>query len=309
MGGFPARVLPYPGNLQAFQHQLFRMRSFLQAAGGGGSAYYVDSANGGDGANDGQSQGTAFASITYALTKLAAGDTLYVMPGAYVESPVIPAALNGITIVGLGGRGSAFIEPSAAGAEGLQVLASDVTLVNLGVAGDDTGDYALNIKGNSAGHYGRRFRAYGCKFELADGAGPAVLINGDADYQAADILLEDCEFAYAGFGIQFDDSGYGYPTQVFVSNCRFHNIATACIGEATGGGVTNLEVTNCIFDNLEDGTPPTDYVKVDRAGDTGIFSGNKFATATNATGVLTIAAGIMWVVNATEAGWSAARPS
>lgn len=250
--------------------------------------------------------------ISLAITAAAAGDTIYVAPGSYNETLAIPAAKKKLTIIGTGGRGAAFVEPTAVGAEGAQVQADDVTFVNLGIAGEATSDYALNVNGNKPGadKNGRRFRAYGCKFEGPTGANkPAVLLNGDANYQAADALFEDCEFAWANVGLQFDDSSYGYPTQIFVQNCRFHNITTACIGEATGGGVVNLEVTGCQFDNDEAGTAPTDYVKVDRAGDTGLFSGNRFAIATNAAADLKIAAGIKWAANATEAGWSTARPA
>lgn len=244
------------------------------------------------------------ATIQGAVDAAAAGDIIYISPGVYDETVSVSKRL---TLVGLGGRGAAYIEPSTAGAEGMQVTASDVTLINLGVAGHSTADYALNVNGNGAAKNGKRFRAYGCKFEGPTGT--VVLLNGDANYQATDALFEDCEFAWGGSGVIFDDSGYGYPTQIRIRRCWFHNLTAVGVGLATGGGVANLEITDCVFDNAEDGTAPTDYIKVDRAGDTGIVSGCRFATATNAAGVLTIAAGILWVANATEAGWSSARPA
>jgi polygalacturonase len=243
-----------------------------------------------------------YATIQAAESASSPGDVILIAPGSYDETVTVNVAK--LTFIGLGGRGAAFIEPSAAGAEGMQITGvDDVTLINLGIDGDDTADYALNVNDVS------RFRAFGCKFELGSGTGPAVLLNGTATGQVGDALFRDCEFAWAGTGVQFDDSAYGYPTQIFIDACRFHNLTTAGLGLASGGGVLNLHVTDCVFDNLEDGTAPTDYVKVDRSGDTGIFSGNRFATATNAASVLTIATGIKWVSNATEAGWSTARPS
>ena len=188
--------------------------------------------------------------IQEAVDAADAGDTIYVVPGSYDESVVISTA--NVTVVGLGGRGSVFIEPSTAGAEGLQVTADDVTLVNIGVDGDDTATYSLNLNAVS------RFRAYGCKFELGSGAAPVVLIDGTATDQTADALFDDCEFAWSTRGIMFDDSAYGYPTQIFIQNSRFHNLSGICIGENASGGVVNLEVTNCVFDNMEDGTAPTD---------------------------------------------------
>lgn len=263
-----------------------------------GTYWYVDGTNGSN-TNSGTAPDEAFATITNAVSHASAGDTIEVAPGSYDETVTVNVA--NLTIIGTGGRGAAYIEPSTAGAEGMQVTADDVTLINIGVAGESTSSYALNANAVS------RFRGYSCKFEGPTGT--VVLLNGTATDQVADALFDDCEFAWGGSGIVFDDSAYGYPTQVFVQNCRFHNLTAAGIGEATGGGVVNLEVKNCVFDNAEDGTPPTDYVKVDRAGDTGIFAGNYFATATNDATVLTIAAGIMWVANATEAGWSTARPA
>lgn len=242
--------------------------------------------------------------IQAAVNAADAGDILYIEPGAYVETVTVSKRL---TLVGLGGRGAAYIEPTAAGAEGMLINASDVTLINLGVAGKSDSDYALRVNGNGAAKNGKRFRAYGCKFEGPTGT--VVLLDGDANYNVSDALFEDCEFAWGGSGILFDDSGYGYPTQIRLRRCWFHNLTAVHVGLAAGGGVVNLELTDCVHDNDEAGAAPTDYIKVDRAGDTGIISGCRFATATNASGVLTIAAGIKWAANATEAGWSTARPA
>jgi hypothetical protein len=262
--------------------------------------FFVNSTSGSDG-NSGTSIQRPFETVAKALTVAPAGSVIYLAPGEYDESVVVSTA--NLTIVGMGGRGAAYIAPSAAGAEAMQVTADDVTLINVGVDGDDTASYGLNVNAAS------RFRAYGCKFELGGGTGPAVLLDGTADGQVGDAIIADCEFAWAGIGLQADDSGYGYVTQVLVQNCRFHNIATACVGVATSGLFKNLEVIDCFFDNAEDGTAPTDYILLSDNGNTGLFSGNRFATATNDTAVLTIGTGLLWSANATEAGWSTARPA
>jgi len=240
--------------------------------------------------------------ISAMLALMSPGDVGVIGPQRHAEGNlIIPATLSNITLIGAGGRGACYIEPSAAGDEGLQVLASDVTLINVGVAGGSSSSYALNISACA------RFRAYECKFEGPTGT--CVLLSGSATDQAADVLFSDCEFAWCGSAILLDDSGYGYPTSIRIRNSWFHNYTAVGVGLAAGGGTANLEIRDCVFDNLEDGTAPTDYIKVDRSGDTGTISGCRFATATNATGVLTIAAGIMWMANATEAGWSTARPA
>ena len=282
----------------------------------GANVWWVDSTNGSN-TRSGKGPRGAFATIQKAVDSVAdgKGDVIYVMPGAYDETVTIGVTKNNLTIIGLGGRGAAYIEPTTAGAEGMQVLANDVTLVNLGIAAEGTASYALNVQGSRPGgtgtKYGKRFRAYGCKIEAGSGASlPAILFDGTADYQATDALLEDCEICWAAVGIQFDNSSYGVPTQIFVENCKFHNITVACINEKDAGAyVVNLIVTDCVFESAEDGSEPTDWIVVDNASSSGLFSGNRFATATNATGVLTIGAKIMWVGNITEAGMSTARPS
>lgn len=272
------------------------LRSIVNGQGQGGKTLYVGAST--------QFLGQAvYSTITAALAAATAGagDRILVAPGAYNETVAVSKA--NVTIQGLGGRGAAYIEPTTAGAEGMQVTADDVTLINLGVAGDDTGDYALNIKSAS------RFRAIGCKFELASGAGSAVLLDGTAGDQTADALFLDCEIAWAAKGFTFDDSAYGYPTQIAIKNCRFHNITTNMLGVAASGLVKNLLLADSDFDNAEDGTAPTDYILLSDNGNTGLITGCRFATETNATGVLTIGTGLKWVSNSTEAGVSTARPA
>jgi len=240
-------------------------------------------------------------SIADALLAMRPKDLLILGPQAYEEGNlVIPATLNNITIIGGGNRGACFIEPSVAGDEGLQVLADDVTLVNVGVADGGSGDYGLSVGSQTVSP--DRFRAYGCKFE---GSAIAARLYG-----AGDILLDDCEFAWANVGLQLRGNDIGFNTQIFVQKSRFHNNADACMSHfAAGQVVNNLQFWNNIMDQLEDGTEPTDFILLSDNGNTGTISGNQFAIATNATAKLTIGSGLMWGPNGTEAGWSTARPS
>ena len=222
-----------------------------------GNVWFVNGVSGNNG-NNGKSWTNAFATIGQAVSSAGTtGDIVYVAPGSYDETVTVNKAK--LTFVGVGGRGAVFVEPSAAGAEGMQVTADDVTLVNIGVDGDDTADYALNVNAAS------RFRAYGCKFESGSGSGVVVLLDGTATDQVGDALFEDCEFAWGGTGIQFKDSAYGYPTQIFVRGCRFHNLSAAHLAESTNGAVANLQVTDCVHDASEAGVAPTDWINVDSA--------------------------------------------
>src|SRR3990172_13081667 len=61
------------------------------------------------------------------------GDIAFLGPQRYTEGNlVIPATLTNFTMIGSGNRGSCFIEPPVTTDEGLQVLADDVTLINIG---------------------------------------------------------------------------------------------------------------------------------------------------------------------------------
>jgi hypothetical protein len=98
-----------------------------------------------------------------------------------------------------------------------------------------------------------------------------------------------------------------------VKDCRFQNVSSTCVIGTPGAfgidSVRNLEVTNCVFDRMEDGTKPSDFVNVNGATDTGVFATNSFAIATNAAADLKVGAKVLWVANATEAGFSVARPA
>lgn len=239
--------------------------------------------------------------LANALGMLIPKDVIVLGPQAYEEGNlVLPATATGVTIIGAGPRGSCFIEPSVAGDEGLQILADDVTLVNVGVADGGSGDYGLSVGSQTVSP--DRFRAYGCKFE---GSAIGARLHG-----AGDILLDDCEFAWANIGLELRPNDNGFVTQAFIQRSRFHNNATACLSQSAAAQVVNnLQLWNNIFDQLEDGTEPTDFILLADNANTGIIGGNIFAIATNASAKLTIGTGLMWGPNGTEAGWSTARPA
>lgn len=271
-----------------------------------GNVYFVNGTDGNNN-NDGKSIDSAKATITAGLGLVTDlnNDIIFVAPGFYNETVTVNKSRA--TLVGLGGRGATAIQTATVGAEGMQVTAPDVTLINIGVEAEDTADYALNVHGNIGVHADgvRRFRAFGCKFEGPTGT--VVLLDGDADDNVGDVLFDDCEFAWGGTGLLGNDSGFGVPTQIFVKNSRFHNLTAVHVSDGDAW-FSNIHLIDSVFDTDEAGAEPTDYILLDHANSSGIVSGCRFATATNAAGILTIGAQIMWVANATEAGWSTARP-
>lgn len=218
------------------------------------------------------------------------GQVIELTPGAYLESVTIDKA---IALVCKAAPGSCAIM-------GIHVLADDVSLWNVGAfAESDTDPYALKVGSQTVSP--DRFRSFGGKFENAVAC---ILLQG-----AGDVQLNGVECCWGGSGIVFAANDDGYCTQVSIIEPRFHNLTTVHVGNAENGGVVNLDLAYGTSDNAEDGTAPTDYIKVDRSGDTGIIRHCDFATATNDASVLTIASGIKWVANSTVAGISTAAPS
>lgn len=310
--GFPNRTAP---NLTNFLQYLFKGGYSLSVLGARqANTWYVDSTNGNNN-RDGRSPDTAFATITQALTKAVAGDFIFVAPGQYDESPTLTRTThNNVTIVGLGGRGAAFIQPTTEDANGLTCHADDVTIVNLGCAGEDTTSAAaLTVTGS-------RFRAYGCKFEqgldqLVIGPGTVAQVSAGTEGKAGDCLFDDCEFAWGTNGVNITCTDYGGATQIFFQNCRFHNLTASSFKETVGSGGSaavmyfNLQIWNCIFDAAEDGTVPTKWLSLNgNNANTGVVSGCRFPTAIN-SGKNLVSTKLIWTGNFHTGGISAAQPS
>jgi hypothetical protein len=253
------------------------------------------------GANVPSAFGARVNTIAAALELMIPNDILFLGPGGHAEGNLsIPATLTNITIIGAGNRGCSFIEPSGANDEGLEVLADDVTLINVGIAKGTTADYALSV--GSASVSPDRFRAYGCKIE---GDGVAARLYG-----AGDVLIDDCEFCWCATALQLRSNAVGFNTQIYIRNSRFHNYTTAGVGEfANAQQVNNLLLADNLFERQEDGTAGTDDILLQDNLNTGLITGNRFPRATNGTGFITIGTGLIYNPNGTEAGWSTARPA
>lgn len=253
---------------------------------------YVDATNGSN-TFSGRSLDKAKATIGAAVTAAVAGDVIIVLPGSYDETVTIARGKSNIKIVGVGGRGAAYIEPSTEDADGMIVHADDVTLINIGVAAEDTtaGNYALTVTGS-------RFRAHGCKFEGGEiqalvGPGTAAQETAGTHGRGGDIIFEDCEFAWGTDGVTFQGTDYGAATQIVVKDCRFHNLTGDHINDKSGSGATasilfrNVQLIRNVHDDAEGGTAPTMYVDLDTDnGNDGVLVGSYFPQAANGAKVL-----------------------
>jgi hypothetical protein len=278
---------------------------------------YVDPVSGSDG-NDGSEWSKAFRTITKAVALAVAGDVFYLAPGRYDEALITVSRkdaanrdLNNLQFVGVGGRGSVFIEPSTEDQGGMVVHADDVTLINIGVAAEDeTSAVALTVTG-------ARFRAYGCKIEggasqIVIGPGTDAQITAGTRGDGADALFRDCEICWGTNGIVLTASDYGAVTQPRFERCRFHDLSAASFEEA-GGSVDirfrGLVVDGCIFEPNEDGTIPTKYLSLnDDNTNAGVVADCQFPCAINSGNNL-VSTAVLWVANKHTGGISTGQPS
>lgn len=285
-----------------------------------GNVLFVDSTNGSD-SDTGKTPTNAFSTIQQAIDFAQRNDTIFVAPGQYDETVTIARTnavsgntLGRLTIVGLGGRGAAFIEPSTEDAAGMVVHADDVTIINLGIAAEDeTSAAALTVTGS-------RFRAYGCKIEgglnqVVFGPATDALVTAGTGGRGGDALFYDCEICWGTNGFIVQCTDFGAATQVRLERCRFHNITTKHITEVVGSGgsaaVTffNFVIIDCDFDDLEDGTAPTNYIDLNaNNANTGVVTRCSFPTAINSTLNL-VSTAMHWVSNYHTGGISTAQPS
>ena len=285
----------------------------LYVTGGmGGDAWFVDPVSGVN-TNSGKSANRAFLTMAKALTKAGSNDTVYMLPGQSEEAALtIAATQKKLAIIGLGGRGAAYIKTSTANGTTLTNHADDVTLVNVGLEGIGTGGGLLNT--------GQRLRAYASKIEggslaLDLSMGTVAQIAAATRGKGADLLFDDCEIAWATTGVKLTGTDYGAVTQARFRRCLFHNLSAASFEEATGASgeasirFRDLEVSDSTFMGMEDGTAPTAYMLLnDNNSNTGLVTRSSFPTAL-AGGLNLVSTNVDWVCNYHTGGVSTGQPS
>lgn len=267
--------------------------------------------NGADGSNNPRrGKNRAYQTIQAAVDDAEPGSAILVSPGPYDETVTIGPSHNQIVLVGMGGRGAAFIEPSTEDAGGMVCHAADVSLVNLGVAGEDaTSAVALTVTG-------ARFRALNCKFEggltqLTLGPGTDAQITAGTHGDGADAFFDDCEFCWGVNGVILKASDYGAVTQARFRGNKFYNLSAASFEES--GGTASIRFRDLVIEkNIflpNEGVAPTKYISLndDNTND-GIVVDNVFVTALN-SGLNLVSTKLLWAGNRHPAGLSTTQPS
>lgn len=219
----------------------------LSVIGATGTARFVSvDSTAGDG--DGQSLGTAFASLQDAIDVAQPHDVLIVYPGTYEENLVVTT--DYLTIVGAqSGYGRPDIAPATGAA--LTVTAQGFRCARVRFASGD-GTNAVVQEGNG-------FAYDDCVFDDAsDTANAGLLLKGNADddsFTASEGVVNNCLFRGNASGIIFDtgdapSNGVGCTHDV-VSACRFIDNTEPDLATAdTGGGVYSVRdvlIDGCYF--------------------------------------------------------------
>jgi len=236
-----------------------------------------------------------YATITGGLKAAGANGVCYVAPksGGYAENIVVPYANQ--KLIGLDGPGAVYNE--AASGVGLYCAKDDFTMINVGQKGTT---YSVQL------HACARPRILHSKLEGGD---IQVLMTGSDSAQVADAWIGYNELCWGAKGIHYDNSSYGYPTQIRQFGNLFHNLTTDHLGIEAAGLVVDLWHYNNVHARDESGNAPTDFILLSDNGNIGVIAGNHFQHPTNEAAVLTIGTGLKWGANSTEAGWSTARPA
>lgn len=214
-----------------------------------GDVLFVDSTNGNNG-NDGQSKRRPFLTLTYALTKAAAGDTIILNPGG---SETVTATLAFST------ANVKVICPVANPAAGFTVTgAGTLALATVSAAG-------VEIEGVKFAHTGATANAQ-CilttnaadklvvKNCLFDDSAIATTFTGtgvDVVNACDDVVVTDCRFLDQKFGVKFTMATGVTCSRPTVRNCTFligKSAAFGIVSALTGTGkVQGAVISNCEF--------------------------------------------------------------
>ena len=237
------------------------------------------------------------------------------------------------------GRGDVIVIQRGTYTETVTVNKSGLTL--LGAVPYGYPDHVI-IRGRTV-FRGDNISAYNTEF-FSNSTSSASLVVGDGTTESVSAYLYNCSFASDGttepacgalvsggndhsfINCRFIDNTRGlivhagivsFASGLQVKDCQFLENTTVDFGTGASGdsinqtlgedlGIRNLVCVDNYFGGGE--TLPTDFVNIVGTS-SGFMSGNRFASATNASATITIPGTILYATAATEAGWSTARPA
>lgn len=269
----------------------------------------------------GESPKNPFTTIAAAISAAVSGrgDTIVVQRGGYTENLTVNKA--GLTIMGAVPygypdhvviTGRTVVSAANCSFYNLEFFSNSATLpsVRLGSLDDAAGTVASTWFEH-------------CSFASDGTTEPEA---GLVIFGADRTTVKSCYFVDNTFGILIRPSANAFPDQTRIHDCYFSENTTAHIGDGpftgldssittdvfgaanTRSGVgTNFELIRCVLG--AGNVTPTDIINISTLGTSnGVMAGNLMADATGDSGDVVIPTGILYMVNASEGGWSSARP-
>lgn len=259
----------------------------------------------------GRSPRNPFATIQAAVDEAVAGrgDVIVIQRGTYTET--VTANKNGLTLLGAVPYGypdhvivvgATVFRGANISAYNMEFFSNSASRTSLKIGDDTTESASAYLKNCSFASNGTTEPVCG-----------AMVVGGN------DHSFIGCRFIDNTNGLLVHSGITSFPSGLRVINCEFLENTTVDFGTGSGGafevdgyqggpgeGIRNLI---CVDNYFGGGvTIPTDFVNISGAS-SGFMSGNRFASATNASATITIPAGILYATAATEAGWATARPA
>jgi hypothetical protein len=209
-----------------------------------GNVYYVSDT--GSNSNNGKTWAKAYQTITYALTKVSAFDTIFVGPGDYDESATLAitgAAHEGIKIIGMGDmhRNVAMVYSTTGTYDLMSIDIHHVEIIGLAFSVIPNTKSAIVISGTSAAY---KTRLSNIRFDGWSGE-YGVYLN-----ESPDTLIEDCLFRSFNTAAVYVNS-----TRTMIRNCIFHVVAAKTGIEHVPVGASRPD--NVYIDNLFSGATST----------------------------------------------------
>lgn len=263
----------------------------------------------------GRSVKNPFTTIARAVSEAVSGrgDTIVIQRGTYAEDVTFNKA--GLTVVGAVPfgypdhvvlRGKTVVSVSGVSFYNMEFFSNDATFpsVRIGSFADSASTVVSEWFEN-------------CSFASDGTTEPeaGVLIFGGND-----LVFRRCWFIDNTFGANIHSTAAEFPGHVVFDGCEFSETTTAHISDAIGNFDSSLSVTarsgvginflarDCDFN--AGAVTPTDHINISSNGTSnGLITACRFADATGDVGDIVIPAGILYAANASEAGWSAARPA
>ncbi len=238
------------------------------------------------------------------------GDTVLVAPGFYVQTTQITLSKNGVTLRGLGAKPFDTIirGPTTAGTHGLLVDASDCSIENLTLQGQNATGWGCKNASRSNNRWLNCF--FGNEGAAPTQVGGLLLDASGASGRTYPKVI-GCRFANAVIGLRFT-SGNGASlvnSGATVQDCEFSTNSTADIQSTGTTASDDVLIKDCDFAVCSTNL----VIAITSPALKGLVTGCRFAVAANTqanlTGGAALDAATEYAGNYTRAGLSTAKPA